>query len=318
MTKSRSATASMLFGLARGEAEVARERLAVDREGRAGERRRPERHHVDASRRVAEALAVAREHEHVGEQVVGEQRRAAPAAGACSRAWGARRAPRRAGRARACTAREARVDVPDDVAQIEPLVERDLIVAGAPGVQLAAHRPRELDEPALDVHVDVLELGPEREAARSRSRRGRPPVPRRWRSRSASVSSAGAPERARPRHAALDVVGPQAAVERQRGGERLRRGVRPLGEASGPRLARGPFAGRAHEAPARPGAAASRVALGGEEGGDVAHDASGDLVPLRARDAAVARPAEVHAASRTARRAGARAGGRSAARASAS
>ena len=55
--------------------------------------------------------------------------------------------------------------MPDDVAQIEPLVERDLIVAGAARVELAAHRPRQLDEPALDVHVDVFELPPEREAA---------------------------------------------------------------------------------------------------------------------------------------------------------
>ena len=55
-----------------GEAEIAGERLAVDREGRAGERGGAERQHVGAGGAGGEPLAVALEHEHVGEQMVGE------------------------------------------------------------------------------------------------------------------------------------------------------------------------------------------------------------------------------------------------------
>ena len=54
--------------------------------------------------------------------------------------------------------------VADHVAQVEPLVQRDLVVARAAGVELAAHRPRQLGEAALDVEVDVLQLAPEGEA----------------------------------------------------------------------------------------------------------------------------------------------------------
>src|SRR6185503_5849068 len=52
-----------------------------------------------------------------------------------------------------------------DLAEVEPLVQRDLIVARASRVELAAHGARQLDQPALDVRVNVLELGAKRERA---------------------------------------------------------------------------------------------------------------------------------------------------------
>ena len=46
--------------------------MPVDREGRAGERRRAERAFVEPRARVGEAAAVARQHLDIGEQMVAE------------------------------------------------------------------------------------------------------------------------------------------------------------------------------------------------------------------------------------------------------
>src|SRR5436853_5885415 len=62
-------------------------------------------------------------------------------------------------------AREPFIHVSQDVAQIEALVEGDLVVARPPRVELASHGPSQLDEPPLHVHVDVLELLAEGKAA---------------------------------------------------------------------------------------------------------------------------------------------------------
>ena len=70
-------------------------------------------------------------------------------------------------------------------------------------MQLAADRPRQLDEPALHVHVDVLELPPEREACRPRARARTASRPcERWLSSSRLGDQPGPRERARPRRAA--------------------------------------------------------------------------------------------------------------------
>ena len=52
------------------------------------------------------------------------------------------------------------------VAHPKAQVGRDLVVARARGVQLAAGIADQLGEPRLDVHMDVLERGAERELAR--------------------------------------------------------------------------------------------------------------------------------------------------------
>ena len=108
--------------------------------------------------------------------------------------------------------RQRRVEVAEHVPEVEALVEGDLVVARAAGVQLPAHGARDLDEAALDVHVDVFELPAEGEAAAlelrahglealvdGRALRG--------------VDQPRALERARPRGAAADVVGPEPPVE---------------------------------------------------------------------------------------------------------
>ena len=53
----------------------------------------------------------------------------------------------------------------DRVAHPEPEIGRDLVVARARGVQPPGGRPDQLGEPALDIHVDVLERALEGELA---------------------------------------------------------------------------------------------------------------------------------------------------------
>jgi hypothetical protein len=60
---------------------------------------------------------------------------------------------------------ELRRQAVDRVAHPEAEVGRDLVVAAARGVQAAAGLADVFGEPRLDVHVDVLERGVEREAA---------------------------------------------------------------------------------------------------------------------------------------------------------
>ena len=60
---------------------------------------------------------------------------------------------------------ERAVDAVDGVAHPEPEIGRHLIVARARGVQPPGGRPDQLREPALDVHMDVLERALEGELA---------------------------------------------------------------------------------------------------------------------------------------------------------
>ena len=53
--------------------------------------------------------------------------------------------------------RERRIGLVDGVADIEPEVGRDLVVARARGVQPPGGGPDQLAEPALDIHMNVLE-----------------------------------------------------------------------------------------------------------------------------------------------------------------
>ena len=243
-------------GAGRGEPEVARERLAVDREGGAREGGGAERHHVDARARVAEPPAIALEHEDVGEQVVGQQHRLGPLQVRVARH---RRlaVPLGLRDERALHLDEARVHVVEDLSEIQALIQRDLVVAGAAGVELAAHRPHDLDEAPLHVHVDVLELAPERERA-ALQLPANPVEPRQQALQLRLGDQLGPRERARPCRAAGQVMGPQPPVEGQRRREGLGGRIGPFGEAPRPGLARG-RAGGGHEAPARPAAAAGAV-----------------------------------------------------------
>ena len=86
---------------------------------------------------------------------------------------GVRGAPacRARGAARRCRARRPSIGVAD----VEPQVEGDLIVAAARRVQLAADRADHLDQAPLDRHVDVLVAAAAAwKRPRSNSRRIRP------------------------------------------------------------------------------------------------------------------------------------------------
>ena len=104
------------------------------------------------------------------------------------------------------------------VAQIEPQVERDLVVARARGMQLAPGRADPLGQAALDRQMDVLVGKLEAEAAGSDLALDRAQA-------GDDFGGLGAPQQARPRKhprmrdRAADVMAVEAAIERQRGGE---------------------------------------------------------------------------------------------------
>jgi hypothetical protein len=137
------------------EAEVVGDGAAVDLPVDAGEGARAERHHRGAVERELEAEDVAREHPEVGEEVVPEvdglgalevgvagHRPVAVALGEVEQAG-------HAGAAELDRPQGVRLDDHRDVG-------RDLIVAGAAGVELAGQGPNLVLEQALDRHVDVL------------------------------------------------------------------------------------------------------------------------------------------------------------------
>jgi hypothetical protein len=123
-------------------------------------------------------------------------------------------------------------------AQPEPEVERDLVVAAATGVELAADGADELGQPALDRHVDVFVAALEAERVRLElladalePAAQATPLGRR--------QELGAHQRLHVRQAALDVVRPELAIDRERAGELLDDLRGRLVEASGPCLRAG-------------------------------------------------------------------------------
>ena len=60
---------------------------------------------------------------------------------------------------------QRRIRLVDRVADIEPEIGRDLVVAGARGVQPPRGRPDQFGKPALDIHMDVFERALELERA---------------------------------------------------------------------------------------------------------------------------------------------------------
>src|SRR6185369_4010428 len=110
---------------------------------------------------------------------------------------------------------------------------RDLVVARAPRVQLAADLADHLQQAALDVHVDVLELGTERERAGLQL-----PPHRREPAHDAIAlgvgEQSGPGEGPGPGDAAGDVVGPEPAIEGE-GAREARRGGIGSGAEPGPR-----------------------------------------------------------------------------------
>ena len=149
-------------GRGRGEAELLGHLDRVERQRRAGQRAGAERGDRGPRVPVAQPVEVAQQRLHVGEQLMAEGDRL--------------------GRLQVGQTRRGRVDVPvglldervgqlDDprgdpagvVAQVEPQVGGDLVVAGPAGAQLAAERAEPLQQAAFErgVHVLVVDRGPE-------------------------------------------------------------------------------------------------------------------------------------------------------------
>ena len=138
------------------EPELFGDLVAIDVEGGAGDGARAERQLVHAARGVVEPPAIAPQHLEPGQQVVREAHRL--------RALQMRVARHQRGDVLVGAIdqdaaqsidrrRRSRRRAPRPQAQIGG----DLVVARSPGVQLAAQRADELDEPRLDVHVHVFE-----------------------------------------------------------------------------------------------------------------------------------------------------------------
>jgi len=111
-----------------GEAEVAGQRRAVDGKGGAGQRGRPERQHVGPRGPGGEPLAVALQHEDVGEQMVGQH----DGLRALHVGVAGHRRVHRLGGAR----HQGPLHGPEELdgarhhgLEVEPLVERDLVIA---------------------------------------------------------------------------------------------------------------------------------------------------------------------------------------------
>src|SRR6185369_11116478 len=198
------------------------------------ERGGAERQPVGARADLAHPLGVAREHLDVREQVVRERDRLRDLQ------------VREAGQdglgvlrceldERALHVAEQHADRLDLLAQPQPHVGRDLVVARAAGVQLLTGVAGELDQARLDVEVDVLEIDPPlerllldlfgdlRHAAADRGEVG-------------CGDDAAVGEHRRVREAALDVGAPEALVERDAGRVTLHELARRLRKARRPGL----------------------------------------------------------------------------------
>jgi hypothetical protein len=147
------------------EAQGARHRLAVQRVARAGQCGRTQRQPVHAPAHVGQSLGIAREHLHVGQQVVREAHRLSDLQVREAGHHGVGVAGRELHEA-ALHLRQQRHQRVDLAAQPQPHIGGHLVVARAPGVQPLAGIPHELRQARLDVQVHVLELELPREAAR--------------------------------------------------------------------------------------------------------------------------------------------------------
>ena len=216
------------------EAEIARERVDVDRVAVPAIAPEPSGSASASSRAPCEALVVAPQRRGVREEEMRDEhrlRRPEVRERRHQRVAGRRRpAPRAPRRTRATAALQQR----NAPAQIEPQVERHLLVARPAGVQPAAGVAEALDQQPLDEAVHVL-VG-----AVDERRVGSPALEdigeRRRRSAGAS-SAASTPAAASARaHARLpvDVVFEQPAIETERRAEFERRRVGRGVEAAGP------------------------------------------------------------------------------------
>ena len=144
------------------EAELVGDGAAIDLPVDAGQRPGAQRHHPGAVERELEPQHVAAEHPEVGEQVVAEVDRLGPLQVGVARhrpvavALGQLKQLLHHPPEQLDRPQRVRLDDHRDVG-------RDLVVAGAPRVQLPGQGPDHLAQAPLDRHVDVLVVGLELE-----------------------------------------------------------------------------------------------------------------------------------------------------------
>ena len=163
-TKSRSETASSELAIGRSKPSAFAVACAVDRKRGSGQRRGAERRFVQPLARIGKAAAVARGHLDIGEQMMPERHGLRGLQMGKSRHHGGGMFQRAADQ-RVLERGQRRVGLVDGVADIEPEIGRDLVVARARGMQPARGGPDQFGKPALDVHMDVFERALEIERA---------------------------------------------------------------------------------------------------------------------------------------------------------
>jgi hypothetical protein len=216
----------------RGEAELARRPDRVERQARARDRARSERRDVRCLEGVPQAVVVAREGPRVCGEVVAEQH----GLGSLQVRVGGQHDRR--GRTRGLDERTLQLadqsdEAPAGVLRPEPGRDRDLVVPRAPGVHAPSERAELLDQPALEVAVDVL-------VGRVGRRRLEPGERGRERVRVGLLDQALPPEHADVDDRGTDVVGEQRPVDRQRAGEVEQERIETARQAARPeRAARG-------------------------------------------------------------------------------
>ena len=146
------------------EPERLRRHGAVDGKRRAGERAGAERTFIQPTARIGEAAAVARRHLDIGKKMMAERHRLRRLQMGKTRHDGVGVLKRLLGERTLIGGKRA-VDRIDGVAHPQPEIGCDLVVARARGVQPPRRRPDQLREPALDIHMDVLERALEGEFA---------------------------------------------------------------------------------------------------------------------------------------------------------
>jgi hypothetical protein len=129
---------------------------AVDRERGAGQGRRAERRFVEALARIGKAATVARRHLDIGQKMVPERHRLRGLQMGEARHHGGGMF-QRALRQRLLERGQRRIHLVDGVADIEPEIGRHLVVARTRGMQPSGGGPDQFAQPALDIHVNVLE-----------------------------------------------------------------------------------------------------------------------------------------------------------------
>ena len=216
-----------------GEAEIARERMDVDGVARCRRSRPMPSGSASASSRAPASRSKSRR-----SGAACARKKCATSTGCAGRKWvndGISASPggRRLRGERVDHAATAALQQRNAPPQVQPQIERDLLVARSAGVQPAAGVAEPLDEQAFDEAVDVLVVAGDEGRIGPRPARGC----RRASSRSARASSASArrrAQRARPRQAAGDIVFEQPPIEAERGAELERGGIGRRIEAAGP------------------------------------------------------------------------------------